>query len=201
MKRANGHECGVFFAGDLVVSKNQPEPFGQGVIVSVDADSGRTIVEHRICGRSARVQYGVEELSLMARPNVNDVAAFHHKFGLTNPRTPGEPIQLDKPTYEFRRDFMREELEEFEQGYEEGNLAKQADALIDLTYVVLGTALMMRLPWQPLWDEVQRANMTKERSTGSKDKRSKRGNSLDVVKPKGWTPPDIEGVLARAGRT
>ena len=38
------------------------------------------------------------------------------------------------------------------------------DALIDLTYVAMGTAYMMGLPWQDLWDEVQRANMSKVRA-------------------------------------
>lgn len=48
--------------------------------------------------------------------------------------------------------------------------------------------------WLLLWNEVQRANMTKERTRRAED--SKRGSKWDVIKPAGWTPPDIEGKLA-----
>jgi len=44
-----------------------------------------------------------------------------------------------------------------------------------------------------LWNEVQRANMSKVRA--SSESQSKRGSSLDVIKPEGWRGPDIQGVL------
>lgn len=69
-------------------------------------------------------------------------------------------------------------------------LADGADALADLVYVALGTAHLMRLPFDAVWAEVQRANMAKERATGADDPRSKRRHSLDVVKPPGWKAPD-----------
>jgi len=47
--------------------------------------------------------------------------------------------------------------------------------------------------------EVQRANLAKERAAGATDRRSKRGSGLDVVKPEGWRPPDVAGVLRRHG--
>jgi len=54
----------------------------------------------------------------------------------------------------------------------------------------------MGLPWQVLWNEVQRANMTKQRAS-SDGSDSKRRTSLDVVKPPGWQPPDVAGILEK----
>lgn len=102
---------------------------------------------------------------------------------------------------------------------------KAFDALLDLAYVVLGSAQVMGYPWQEGWDEVQRANITKERCTvnhafvasaidkeGEEDgtlicvecgqpkhKHSLRGSSNDVIKPKGWMPPSLKTILQRYG--
>lgn len=78
------------------------------------------------------------------------------------------------------------------------DLAKIADGLIDLAYVVKGTAHFYGLPWQDLWDEVQRANMSKRRAaTDGSD--STRKSRLDVVKPADFVPPRIHDVLLAAG--
>ena len=44
--------------------------------------------------------------------------------------------------------------------------------------------------WDVLWDDVQRANMAKERVLKAED--SKRGSTWDVRKPTGWVPPRTE---------
>ena len=49
--------------------------------------------------------------------------------------------------------------------------------------------------YDEIFAEVQRANMQKERSIGENDPRSKRASSLDVIKPTGWVPPDVSGVI------
>lgn len=49
--------------------------------------------------------------------------------------------------------------------------------------------------WNEFWDDVQRANMSKERVLRAED--SKRGSTYDVRKPVGWIPPDSEGILAK----
>jgi hypothetical protein len=48
---------------------------------------------------------------------------------------------------------------------------------------------MMGLPWKELWDDVQRANMTKVRGVG------KRGHAVDCIKPEGWIPPRTKEIL------
>jgi predicted HAD superfamily Cof-like phosphohydrolase len=126
--------------------------------------------------------------------NYEDVHAFHLKFDLPPPVT---PRLLDEETFEFRRRFLEEELTELVEAQLEGDMVKAADALVDLVYVALGTAVMMGLPWQELWDNVQRANMAKVRAQSADE--SKRGSTLDVVKPPGWNAPDHSRTLLRWG--
>lgn len=140
-----------------------------------------------------------------------DVDAFHEKFQLLRFQKPGH---LTKGKLRERIEFMQEELNEFIEGcglvaitttdspgtpvlaYEdegEQDLAKQADALVDLVYVALGTAVMLGLPWDWLWNDVQRANMAKVRGV------THRGHAVDVKKPEGWQGPQTERILNIAG--
>lgn len=68
-----------------------------------------------------------------------------------------------------------------------GWLAEFADGVADLVYVLVGTTLAMGIDMNEVWSEVQRANMQK--ITGPIRPDGKR------LKPEGWTPPNIEGVL------
>lgn len=128
----------------------------------------------------------------------DDVGKFHKKFGL--PSVTHGPVraiigEIEAETFLYRLQFLHEELYELLVAYRAKDLAGQADALADLVYVALGTAHYLGLPFDAVWDEVQRANMTKVRASGDGDTRSKRGSGLDVVKPGGWTPPNIAGIL------
>lgn len=125
----------------------------------------------------------------------DDVGNFHRKFGL--PRFGDvEPPQLLEPDVQvFRQRFMDEELEEFYIACEMRDLPKAADALVDLVYVALGTAHMLRIPFDECWDAVQRANMAKERAKSADDERSTRKHRFDVVKPEGWESPNIASII------
>lgn len=129
-----------------------------------------------------------------------DVLAFQYKFGvLPSVNVPHLP---SPDVVDFRIKFLQEELNEFRDAVAENNLVKAVDALLDLTYVVNGTALLMGLNpkcWEECWDEVQRANMKKVRATDASDPRSKRGHRLDVVKPSGWSPPEHLDILKSHG--
>lgn len=118
------------------------------------------------------------------------VLAFQQKFEIPMAT---EPSFLDSAAFEFRYGFMHEELSEFESAHTNKDMHGTADALVDLAYVIHGTALMMGLPWSLLWEEVQRKNMQKVRAAHAGE--SKRGSALDVVKPAGWTPPDHTAAL------
>lgn len=70
------------------------------------------------------------------------------------------------------------------------DIVEAADALADLRYVTEGAALEWGIPLDAVTDEVHRSNMAK---TGG----PVRGDGK-ILKPPGWTPPDVAGVLARA---
>lgn len=127
------------------------------------------------------------------------VGEFHSKFGLDSVNEHGpDPHTLPTQVEQFRLKFLREELAELETAMSEEDLPKIADALVDLVYVALGTAHLYGLPWNELFWAVQQANMAKERAKAD-GSNSTRGSSLDVVKPEGWQPPDIEAILRRHG--
>jgi predicted HAD superfamily Cof-like phosphohydrolase len=132
--------------------------------------------------------------------NFQDVGEFHGRFGLpVVVESEGKfgPRPVDDELYEFRRKFMQEELDEFAEGWDEQDHAKMFDALIDLVYVAMGTAHLFGYPWQEGWQKVQAANMSKVRAASPEQ--SKRQSTWDVVKPPGWQPPDIEGLLQWCG--
>lgn len=120
----------------------------------------------------------------------DDVRKFQLKFSMLVHQ---RPTHLTERKLKERYDFMWEELREFRDAVMADDLAGQADALVDLVYVALGTAVSMGLPWRALWDDVQRANMAKVRGVGS------RGHLVDCVKPPGWVPPATLSVLEAHG--
>ena len=110
---------------------------------------------------------------------ISDIKDFHVKYDL---EYTGEPRVLPKNVRSFRQKFIDEELIEYGMA---PTLADEFDALIDMVYVILGTAHMQGLDFQAGWDRVHEANMKKVRGS------SARSLSYDVVKPSGWTAPDL----------
>lgn len=75
--------------------------------------------------------------------------------------------------------------------HEERDLAEMADGLIDLEYVTLGTHETLGIDSNPLWAEVNAANMRKEGGATRHDGK--------ILKPRDWVGPDIEGALRKQG--
>jgi len=118
-----------------------------------------------------------------------DVESFHAKFHITPRFAIPTPLgAFPGATGRERVRHLGEELDELRKACANGDVAKQADALADLIYVALGTALMMGLPWTQVWDAVHAANMRKVDATGPKQ----------VAKPAGWQDPivDIDAAIA-----
>ena len=122
---------------------------------------------------------------------VNDIEDFHSKFGL-HPQE-DRPHLLSNELQTFRVNFLQEELTEFQDAYDKGNLEGAFDALIDLVYVALGTAYLMDLPFNAGWQKVHYCNMQKVRTKIETD--SKRNSSYDVIKPKDWKAPDLKELI------
>ncbi len=87
---------------------------------------------------------------------------------------------------------LQEELTEFNEAIDAGDVLEAADALIDLVYFALGRLVEMGVPAIAVMDEVQRANMDKEQG-----ELSKRPSSMghDAIKPAGWQAPDHAWLL------
>jgi len=66
------------------------------------------------------------------------------------------------------------------------------DGLLDMLYVIYGWSVELGIDLEPLWEAVHEANMKKGPGPMRED-----GKKL---KPEGWTPPDIAGLLARMHR-
>lgn len=117
--------------------------------------------------------------------NFDDVRTFHRDLGL---QVGVRPNVLHGHAWERRVRLILEELAELARAQSANDLPEFADGIVDLAWVTLGTAVEAGLPFDELWVEVRRSNMAKV------------GGKLDasgkLLKPLGWTPPDIEGVLA-----
>lgn len=126
----------------------------------------------------------------MSKNNFQDVVNMHHYFGIEIKYT---PAHMSSAQLKERSDFLQEELDEFKAAVAQQDMCEMADALIDIVVVAMGTAAMMGLPWDSLWDDVLRANMAKQRGVG------KRGYAVDLIKPKNWVPPQTMYHLLMAG--
>jgi predicted HAD superfamily Cof-like phosphohydrolase len=121
---------------------------------------------------------------------LDDVREFHEACGvpvLTTPTIPEDRIGL-------RLDILDEEHKEFRRAVEARDIVQIADALADVIYVAVGTALEFGIPLDRVWEEVQRSNMAKRDPVTGKVRRRDDGK---VLKPEGWTPPNIAAALSR----
>ncbi len=119
---------------------------------------------------------------------LKDIAAFHKKYGYPQCDKPSIP-QKNTDLVTLRIKLLEEELDELKVAIGDNNVANALDALVDLTYVILGTAWLFNLPFDAAWEEVHNANMKKVRAS------SKRSDFYDVVKPVDWTAPNITKVI------
>ena len=115
------------------------------------------------------------------------VRSFMEGFGQFVPDIPMVP---DPGTQELRFDLIKEEFEEWQEAYRDGDLVEIADALCDIIYVCIGTALAYGIPIAPIFTEVHRSNMDKIGGPVREDGK--------ILKPDGWTPPAVTDILLQA---
>jgi len=98
-------------------------------------------------------------------PFVNEVEEFNATFGKPNNYEPTIP---EKKEWQFVYDFVLEELEEYRQACENGDIVEVLDALCDIAYVSLGNGVMLHGLKNKIWpayQEVQASNLSKSCST------------------------------------
>lgn len=144
------------------------------------------------------------------RAHLADVLDFQEQMGHAyqgGPRVPERDLVL------FRLNFLGEELRELGAALgvkvsvsclpvedvtsltgltRSQTLADALDALVDLSYVLLGTVLQLGLGrvYDEAWRRVHCANLLKVAG-----KKASRGFAKDVVKPSGWQAPDLKDLI------
>jgi hypothetical protein len=94
-------------------------------------------------------------------PFVDEVELFNATFGKPNNYTPVIP---ERKEWEFVYNFILEELEEYKEACEKGDIVEVLDALCDITYVSLGNGVMLhglKDKFNDAYAEVQASNMSK----------------------------------------
>lgn len=119
----------------------------------------------------------------MSNDWVQDIADMHRKFGVNDAVRKMDADKL-KAFLEFRIRFLQEELDELRNTNDPEEVT---DALIDLCVVAIGTMDALDINAHIAWDEVHRANMSKQ--VGIKDSRPNPLGLPDLIKPKGWIAP------------
>lgn len=99
----------------------------------------------------------------------------------------------------LRHDLIAEEVSETLDAAEERDMVEVADGIIDSIYVLIGMGLELGLPMAELWAEVQRSNMAKAIEQPDGTFKVVRRADGKILKPDGWTPPDIAGILRAYG--
>jgi len=143
-----------------------------------------------------------------------DILAFHNAAEVPSRSTPGFPAD-DRVS--LRRSLIEEEVGETLAALEARDIVEVADGIADSIVVLVGTALELGIDLTAVWNEVHRSNMAKfpqcdhcrgggkvalsEERYASCMKCDGRGTLIirredgKILKPEGWTPPNIPQVL------
>ena len=113
--------------------------------------------------KKLKLKFKDEELPVWVNevPFVSEVETFNATFGKPNNYEPTIP---EKKEWKFVYDFILEELEEYREACERGDIVEVLDALCDITYVSLGNGAMLHGLKDKVWPaylEVQGSNMSK----------------------------------------
>ena len=90
----------------------------------------------------------------------------------------------------LRMKLLKEEFDEYNEGETNNDLENIAKELADIIYIVCGTAVSYGIPLDRVFDEVHRSNMAK-----LVDGKPVRRDDGKILKPEGWTPPDVKKIL------
>ena len=104
--------------------------------------------------------------------------------------TQGENVEQ----YKLYFNLIKEEVKELE---DSTTMEDDLDALIDILVVTIGAIHSMGADAEGAWKEVMRTNFSKiDKETGKVRKRE----DGKVLKPVGWTPPELKPYLTKGGK-
>ncbi len=115
---------------------------------------------------------------------------FHASKAIHGGLMPEKPT-ADIPAWvrDLRLDLLGEEVYELHEAVGAGDIVKIADGIADIAYVVVGTAVAYGIPFDAVFAEVHRSNMTKHNTPAE----------AKLVKGSGYEPPCIAEILGFAG--
>ena len=129
------------------------------------ASYNRVILDLEIKNMGKQLEIPFEEAKVSPKywevPFVDEVQEFNQTFGKPNNYEPTIP---EKKEWMFVYDFIQEELAEYKEACERGDIVEVLDALCDITYVSLGNGTMLHGLKGKIWkayQEVQASNMSK----------------------------------------
>lgn len=121
--------------------------------------------------------------------NLQKVKEFHEIYNLPVLKK----IQIPKDRVNMRLDILTEELNELKEAVENNDIVEVFDALIDIEYLIHGTALEFGLQdyMQDGFNEVHRSNMSKLDLDGNPIYRE----DGKVLKGPNYSPPNLSSIL------
>ena len=129
------------------------------------AEYNRIMLDLEIKNMGKQLEIPFEETKVSPKywnvPFVNEVEEFNSTFGKPNNYEPTIP---ERKEWMFVYDFIQEELAEYKEACENGDIVEILDALCDITYVSLGNGTMLHGLKGKIWNayqEVQASNMSK----------------------------------------
>jgi len=104
-----------------------------------------------------------------------------------------KPTLVEKNTWFLRGTLLAEELEEYAEACNSGNLVEIADALADQLYILLGTMHVhgMADKMEEIFDEVHRSNMSKLDEYGNPIYRA----DGKILKGSDFSEPNIASII------
>lgn len=103
----------------------------------------------------------------------------------------GTPRMLEKAEFDWLIVALNEEITEFIEAKEKGDMVGCVDSLLDLAYFAVGGCVRMGLTQKQIeqcFSFINNANMMKKQ--GMKETRPTDGSVADAVKPADWVAPE-----------
>lgn len=139
-------------------------------------------------GQSGLIKALSERLEMRQQPHMTvfeEQAFFMQACGQTTYK--GNPAQAD-----MYRNLISEEFGELCEAEVAADTVEEFDAVLDLLVVLIGYGFSRGWPMHEGWAEVMRSNMAKiDPKTGMVLRRA----DGKILKPEGWTPPDLGSLL------
>lgn len=118
---------------------------------------------------------------------------FHSTYHLPIGESPEDFQNLDRADRMLRIRLLKEEMREYMAAESDNNLIEVADALADIVYIAVGTAVAYGIPFNEVFREVHGSNMSKLDDNGQPIYRQ----DGKVMKGDNYYEPNIAGILFR----